>query len=101
MIDEPLGGAHRNKFETVKSVELSIRKYLEEFSSYSREEILEQRNKKFLSIGKHKSFNVFSKRGINLLQKGSFILMIKEKFFQHKYKFIALLSIILLTVYFL
>ena len=100
VIDEPLGGAHRNKLETVKFVELSIKKYLEEFSSYSREEILEQIYKKFLIIGKHKSFNVFSKKSINLLKKDSLILMIKENFFRHKYKFLALLFLILIAVYF-
>jgi len=61
IIEEPIGGAHRNKDAIIISVQNSIRNSLEEFSNYSREEIFEQRKKKFLNIGKQKYFSSFSK----------------------------------------
>ncbi len=61
IIEEPIGGAHRNKDAIIISVQNSIRNSLEEFSNYSREEIFEQRRKKFLNIGKQKYFSLLSK----------------------------------------
>ena len=40
VIEEPLGGAHRNKNKIVESTSLSIKKYLDEFASFSKKEIL-------------------------------------------------------------
>ena len=37
-----------------------LRKYLEKYRKYTREEIFEERKEKFLNIGKQKSFKVFS-----------------------------------------
>ena len=48
---------------------ISIENYLNEFSSFSREEIFEQRKKKFLDIGKQKSFTEFLKTEGNIANK--------------------------------
>jgi acetyl-CoA carboxylase carboxyl transferase subunit alpha len=59
VISEPLGGAHRNKEQAILSAKSVLKKYLEEFSNYSKEEIYEQRKNKFLAIGKQKTFVQF------------------------------------------
>jgi len=100
MIQEPVGGAHRDKDQTVLSIKIVLQNFLKEFSSYSREEIFEQRKEKFLKIGTKKSFSVFSKRGINLLKKDNFITLIKENFFKYKNKLIIIFTLIL-GLYFL
>ena len=95
IIQEPLGGAHRDKDQTVSSVKVILRKFLEDFSNYSREEIFIQRKEKFLNIGTKKSFSMFSKQGIDLLKKDNFITLIKENFFKHKNKLIIIFALIL------
>jgi len=100
MIQEPLGGAHRDKNQTVSSIKVVLSKFLEDFSNHSREEIFIQRKEKFLKIGTKKSFSVFSKQGIDLLKKDNFITLIKENFFKHKNKLIIIFTLIL-VLYFL
>ena len=56
VIKEPLGGAHRNKNALLNEVKKSIRKNLKEFSELSREDILNHRKQKFLSMGRKKGF---------------------------------------------
>ena len=88
VIGEPLGGAHRNKDQVLISTKVALKKYLEEFSNYNKEEIFEQRKNKFLEIGKQSRFTQF------LTGEGS---IVKEKFFTNKKK-LAIISIILLAV---
>tara|TARA_B100001123_G_C15299378_1_gene1020472 strand:+ start:857 stop:1936 length:1080 start_codon:yes stop_codon:yes gene_type:complete len=88
VIGEPLGGAHRNKDQVVTSTKAALKKYLEDFSSYNKEEIFEQRKNKFLEIGKQSRFTQF------LTGEGS---IVKEKFFTNKRK-LAIISIILLAL---
>ena len=45
IIDEPIGGAHRNKEEVIFSTNRILKKYLEKFKNYTGEEIFEQRKK--------------------------------------------------------
>ena len=54
IIKEPLGGAHRNKNALLDEIKKSIRKNLKELSELSREDILDHRKQKFLSIGRDK-----------------------------------------------
>jgi len=54
IIKEPLGGAHRNKNALLDEIKKSIRKNLKELSELSREDILNHRKQKFLSIGRKK-----------------------------------------------
>jgi acetyl-CoA carboxylase carboxyl transferase subunit alpha len=51
IIQEPIGGAHRNIFETCSSIKKRILIYLEKYKNLSDKEILEHREKKFLEIG--------------------------------------------------
>ena len=58
IIFEPTGGAHRDRNKIIKSIKESIRINLEKFSKLNKEEILNQRKHKFLSIGRKKGFKV-------------------------------------------
>jgi len=54
IIKEPLGGAHRDKNALLNEIKKSIRKNLKELSELSRQDILNHRKQKFLSIGRKK-----------------------------------------------
>jgi len=56
IIQEPIGGAHRDKNLILKNVETSIEKNLTEFEKMNKDEILEHRKNKFLKIGRTKGF---------------------------------------------
>ncbi len=53
IIDEPLGGAHRNHEETFRNVEKHIAKALKELTPWDRHDILESRRQKFLKVGRN------------------------------------------------
>jgi len=76
IIEEPTGGAHRDKDQVVLSVKKILTKYFEEFSTYTREEIYKQRKDKFLKVGKYKTFTVFSNNK-DWIKKGSFLPIAK------------------------
>ena len=75
-----------------------IIKSLDEFKEYTREEIFELRKKKFLKIGKDKTFTIFSK-GTEWIKKDSFFVSFKESLF--KFKKEIMLIILLAFVIFL
>lgn len=52
MIEEPLGGAHRNADETIKRVGDQLETALDELKELSPEDIQQQREDKFLAIGR-------------------------------------------------
>jgi len=56
IIQEPLGGAHRDPEKTIINVRESIIKHLNFFKNFSGEEIYENRKTKFLKIGRDKGF---------------------------------------------
>ena len=56
IINEPIGGAHRDKNSILKNVQISISKNLNYFESKSSEEIFNERKNKFLRIGRSKGF---------------------------------------------
>ena len=56
IIEEPAGGAHRDKDQILKNVYESISKNLDLFKDMSSEEILTHRKDKFLKIGRGKGF---------------------------------------------
>jgi len=101
VIKEPTGGAHRDKDQAISSVKEVLKNILESFESFSGEQIFEQRKKKFLDIGKQKSFNVFSSDNVHLLKKINFITMIKENILIHKNKLIVVLLMLFLSIFLL
>lgn len=52
ILKEPLGGAHRNLKQTCDSIKESLVKFTNEYEGLSSENIILQREKKYLSIGK-------------------------------------------------
>ena len=56
IIQEPLGGAHRDKNLMLENLRGSINKNLENFKLMSADEIFNDRKKKFLRIGRNKGF---------------------------------------------
>ena len=101
VVEEPLGGAHRNKQEMASLVEVVLKKYLNEFENSSGEEILEQRKKKFLNIGKQKSFTVFSENENNLFNKYNLLTLVKRNLLKYKNGLVITILLFLLVVFFL
>ena len=56
VIDEPLGGAHRDPEIIASDIKHSIVKNLKYFENYSKDEIYEHRKTKFLQIGRDQGF---------------------------------------------
>ncbi len=56
IIEEPVGGAHRDKNLMLQNLKSSISKNLDFFKSMSEDEIYNERKNKFLRIGRNKGF---------------------------------------------
>ena len=97
IIEEPLGGAHRNKEQIISYTREVLTKYLDEFLNYKREDIFNQRKNKFLDIGKQKSFTQLFKGDGNISKKYELF-----KIFENKKKlYIILLVLIAISVMFI
>ncbi len=57
IIEEPVGGAHRDKEKTLENIRISIKKHLENFENLDEEQIILQRKNKFLQIGRGNGFS--------------------------------------------
>ncbi len=73
IIPEPIGGAHRDKFLILDNVKNSIEKNLNFFSEMTRNDILNHRKNKFLSIGRNKGFSSKSRSSDKLFIKENLI----------------------------
>ena len=100
VIKEPIGGSHRNKEQVIFSTKIILRKYLEEFEKYSKEDVLEQRKEKFLNIGKQKTFTVFSTQS-DWIAKNNFFAPFKKIASKFKKELVIGLILILLGILFL
>ncbi len=69
IIPEPNGGAHRDRDLILDNVRNSIKKNLDYFLNMSKEEILNQRKNKFLSIGRTGGFTTKSEGAEDLTMK--------------------------------
>jgi acetyl-CoA carboxylase carboxyl transferase subunit alpha len=52
IVPEPLGGAHRNVEETVRTLKSAILRHLEELTALSGEDLAAQRHEKFMQMGR-------------------------------------------------
>ena len=100
IIKEPIGGAHRNKKQIIFATKKALVKHLEEFKKFTGEEIFEQRKEKFLSIGKQKSFKVFSDQ-TNWFIKDNFFVPTRETLFRFKKELIIVILLIFVVLLFL
>ena len=98
IIEEPLGGAHRDKNFILENVRKSIEKSLLEFSGLSREEVFNKRKEKFLSIGRNKGFTSTSSSKISLSLENNSFLNFVNKF---KKKQLIFLGLVILSILFL
>ena len=71
IIPEPIGGAHRDRDLILDNVRLSLDKNLNFFLSMEKDEILNHRKNKFLSIGRNKGFTTQTGLSENLTMKES------------------------------
>ena len=103
IIEEPLGGAHRDKNFILENVRKSIEKSLLEFSGLSREEVFNKRKEKFLSIGRNKGFTSTSSSKTSLSLENNSFLNFVNKFKKKQLIFLALaiLSILFLGIIFI
>jgi acetyl-CoA carboxylase carboxyl transferase subunit alpha len=97
IIQEPIGGAHRDKNLILQNVKNSISKNLEYFRTKSTEEIFNERKNKFLRIGRTKGF-ISDLNEISSLkeQRNKFDLLIRDK----KILLIASVSILIIFALF-
>ena len=93
IIPEPIGGAHRDKNLILDNVRASITKNLNFFSTMDKNEIINHRKNKFLSIGRSKGFTKTSDSEKLSMQKGALDLLIKNQ------KIIYLSSVIILFLF--
>tara|TARA_Y100000389_G_scaffold200357_1_gene240600 strand:- start:1377 stop:2483 length:1107 start_codon:yes stop_codon:yes gene_type:complete len=101
LIEEPIGGAHRDKELILQNVKNSIEKHLEEFKNMSQEEILSHRKNKFLKIGRNNGFvNNMEDTSTLTMQKNKFGIIL-EKITESKNKIIISAAISLLIIYIL
>ena len=101
IVQEPLGGAHRDKDAILLSVQNSISKNLDLFKEMTPEDILNQRKNKFLKIGRDKGF-IDNPESLTAIQSQSIKF---QEIFKSKIKIsvaiITILSLTLLLTFFL
>ena len=97
VIQEPLGGAHRDSAIVLNNVKKSISINLEKFNNMTKEEILLQRKNKFLSIGRNKGFTQ-SVDEESLSLKESFFEKVINKINKKRNIYIILISIVIIVM---
>ena len=102
IINEPLGGAHRDRDLILDNVRSSILNKLNTFKSMSRDEILNDRKNKFLSIGRTRGFINRPTKINNLTMNENFMDNLKNKIFKKKKILVTfILFLLMLLFYFL
>ena len=99
IISEPVGGAHRDRDLILDNVRNSLEKNLEFFSNMDKDEVLNHRKNKFLSIGRNKGFSSKSEISTNLYMKENFIEKLKFKLIKEnkiRYIFISIFVFIMI-----
>jgi len=97
IIEEPTGGAHRDREKTLEKVGFSIKKHLENFENLSDEEIILQRKNKFLQIGREGGFSSRSDTVSGLSLKKNNIDILLEKILSNK-KTLIIVSLITIVI---
>ena len=98
IIEEPTGGAHRDKDLILDNVRNSLKKNLKSFDNMSGEEIFTHRKNKFLSIGRNKGFTSSANISKNLSMETSIIEKIMNKIRNKNYLLAVFLIVIFLIV---
>ncbi len=98
IIAEPVGGAHRDKDLILNNVKNSITNHLNDFDSMSKEEVLNHRKNKFLSIGRSKGFISHSAADDSLHMKQNPVDILKVKIIKNKNQLIIVVIILILAI---
>ena len=104
IVEEPVGGAHRNRDLILENVKKSISKNLDDFKNMNREEVLNHRKNKFLNIGRGKGFSSQLDNASTLTIQKNKINILIEKLLNKKNIFVVavvVLTLLLSIVYFL
>ncbi len=97
IIQEPVGGAHRDTDSVAIEVKNSIIKNLQKFEKYSKDEIYDHRKNKFLKIGREGGFTKSSDlKDRGLIYNEPNITKVKRHFTKNKYIYLGL-SLVLIT----
>ena len=97
IIPEPVGGAHRDKDLILKNIRNSIINNLNDFNSMSKDEVLNHRKNKFLSIGRSKGFISQSETDDSLHMKQNLVDILKIKVVKNKNQLIIVVIILTLV----
>jgi len=97
IIPEPVGGAHRDKDSILKNIRNSIINNLNDFNSMSKDEVLNHRKNKFLSIGRSKGFISQSETDDSLHMKQNPVDILKIKVVKNKNQLIIVVIILTLV----
>ena len=84
IIEEPTGGAHRDREKILENMRFSIEKNLNEFKKLSPEEVINHRKNKFLKIGRGGGFSSQSDESSGLSLKENHMSIIFKKFLNNK-----------------
>ena len=104
IIEEPTGGAHRDRENTLKNIKISLKKNLDIFDNLTEEEIILQRKNKFLQIGRSTGYTSKLDISTGLSFKKNNINILLEKVISYKKNLIFFTIIIVLIlglIYFL
>ncbi len=101
VIDEPLGGAHRDQDKVAQSIKQSIIESLKYFENLSRDEIYNHRKAKFLKIGREGGFVKSSLNDGSLTYKESFISKVQRLFNRNDHVYYGLIAFFLILIIFL
>ena len=96
IIEEPLGGAHRDREKTLENINSSILKNLEYFEGMNGDEIISQRKNKFLQIGRGRGFSTNTENDSNLSLKKNNMTDFVEKIANNKKNLLVGLVLILM-----
>jgi len=97
IIPEPVGGAHRDKDLILNNVRNSITNNLNDFNSMNKDEVLNHRKNKFLSIGRTKGFISQSVIDDSLHMKQNLTDILKIKIVKNKNQLIIATIIFILA----
>jgi acetyl-CoA carboxylase carboxyl transferase subunit alpha len=96
VIEEPLGGAHRDRETMAEEIKHSIIKNLRHFENLSRDEVHEDRKAKFLKIGRERGFTKSSSlNDIGLGYKESYFSKLRRWFNKNQYLYYGLIAFFL------
>ena len=103
IIEEPTGGAHRDREKTLENIKASLEKHLNYFENLSEEEIVSQRKNKFLKIGRDKGFLTKSNMYNGLSMQSITNKSLVKNFQNNKLIFLSLtiLILFLITIFYL